>query len=357
MTYTDREVLSAQYKAADGTVYDVPLQAGSVGTPGFSWWDGTQELEIEFPLVMRTADAPEVTPVWYKPLIGVTGGTESAFQTIDAQIGYGTCRRTYNQPSPTVLPASFADSDGATDVTDGRGRVSYWSWKPSVTGFPTSSTQQAAFSAFLDSIPSGHETVIVAWHEPEDNIEGGDFTLAQWGALQDSVAAIVRGKGRPELRMGICLMGQWTFDTRSGRTSWDWAGCLDWDLIDVVGIDPYRTTSGSTVSLEQILTVNNSGSGTGGTAPSTMAALAAWGKPISLMEWAVSNSTEESVATYITDAYAWFKRWNQANPATPIESAIWFNYSVATPPNDNFLTGVEVPAYAAIVADSKVPPS
>ena len=280
-----------------------------------------------------------------KPVIGVTGGNEAGFNAINAQVGPVLACRTYN----TTLPASWATSAAASDVA--AGRHSYWSWKPAVATFPTSTSQKDAFSAFLDTIPAGHKATIVAWHEPEDDIEGGAWTLAQWTALQNAVSAIVKGKGRPNLRVGVCLMGPWTFDTRSGRTAWDWSG-LNWANIDVVGIDPYRLTTGSTMSLQTLLTVNNSGSGTGGTQPSTMAHLAQWGKPVSLMEWGVANSTEASVATFITQGYAWMKAWNQANPATLIESALWYNYTLTN--TDTPLTGVEVTAYAAAVADSKV---
>jgi hypothetical protein len=201
----------------------------------------------------------------------------------------------------------------------------------------------------------------MAWHEPENDIAPGDFTLVQWGALQNSVAEIIKSKGRPNIRTGFCLMGPWTFDTRSGRAAWDWEGAVDFSLIDVVGIDPYRTGNGSTLSLETMLTVKNSGSNTGpaGT-PSMMDVLVSWGKPVSIMEWGcyfegTSVVPQANKAQFITDAYNWFKRWNQAHPITPVESAIWFNLSVQTPPEESALTGIEITAYAATVADSKIP--
>lgn len=291
---------------------------------------------------------PPPVSTWIKPQMGVIGGDESGFNTINTAVGLGLVRRTYN----TTLPANWAASAAASDVA--AGRHSYWSWKPTLATFPTSSSAQTAFSNFLDTIPAGHKATIMAWHEPENDIAAGDYTLSQWGALQDAVHTITKSKNRPELRTGICLMGPWTFDTRSGRASWAWDTALNWNLVDVVGIDPYRTTSGSTMSLQTMLTVNNSGSGTGGTAPSMMAKLQSWGKPISIMEWGAYNSTEASVATFITAGYAWMKSWNQANLATPVESALWYNYTLIGA--DTPLTGVEVDAYAAAVADSKIAP-
>lgn len=298
-------------------------------------------------LDVRVPDPGTLPTGWAKPVVGITGSSEATFNDINAQVGPVLIRRTYN----TTLPPSWAASNAASDVA--AGRESYWSWKPSVTSFPTSATQRAAFSAFLDTIPAGHPTIIAAWHEPEDDIEAGSYTLAQWAALQEAVGTIIKSKNRPELRFSIVLMGQWTFDTRSGRTAWNWLGLVPWDLVDVVGIDPYRTVVGTSTSMETLLTVNNSGTGTGGSAPSTMQVLESWGKPVSLAEWGTFSSTAASNATFIADAYAWMKRWNQSLPVAWIESAVWFHLTT----DNSLLEGAAISAYAAIVADSKIPPA
>lgn len=304
-------------------------------------------------LVSDTGGSEEPpAPVWVKPVIGMGGGPESTqFTPINAQIGPMLARRSYDG----ALPASWAASAASSDVA--AGRHSYWSWKPDLLAFPTNSGMKTAFSNFLDTIPADHQATIVAWHEPENDVSAGDWTVNQWGALQDTVGTIVRSKGRPNLRFGICFMGPWTFDSRSPYFTYDWDNALEWDLVDVIGIDPYRTTAGSTVSLQTMLTVRNSGSG-GGSAPSMLARLQTWQKPISIMEWGCYNSAEESVVTFITDAYAWMCAWNQAHTTAAsgwIESALWFNYTLIG--SDNPLTGIEVDAYGAIVADSKIPPS
>lgn len=288
--------------------------------------------------------------VWVKPVIGITGGSESGFNDINSQVGPVLARRTYDGNLPANWSVSAAYSDYAAN------RHSYWSFKPSVMTFPTDTVAKAAFSDFLDTIPPDHDVTIVVWHEPEDNIAAGDWTLSQWGALQDAAAAIVRSKQRENLRFGICFMGPWTFDSRSPYFNFDWDNALDWNLIDVIGIDPYRTQAGSSMSLQTMLTVRNSGSGTG-SAPSMLEKLVTYGKPISIMEWGAYNSSEESVATFISDAYAWMCLWNQTHMTAAsgwIESALWFNYTLIG--SDNPLTGVEIDAYASVVADSKLPP-
>ena len=329
----------------------VKTASGGIKSAAISIWHNSAEVPAtRFQIVVANSSGPPPDPpVWVKPVMGTMGSDEAAFQNHNTQYGPVLARRTYN----TSLPSSFANSNASSDI--GTGRHSYWSWKPNLLDFPTNSSSKAAFSAFLDTIPAGHRVTIAAWHEPEDNISNGDYTLIQWGMLQDSVGAIVRGKNRPELRFGICLMGPWTFDTRSGRTGWDWDNALDWNLIDVFGIDPYRTTSGSTATLEQMMTVNNSGAGTGGSTPSMMTKITSYGKPISLMEWGCYNAPESSVVTFLNDAYAWMKSWNQANVTVPIESALYFDHTLFG--SDNELTGIEVTAYANIVADSKIPPS
>lgn len=298
--------------------------------------------------------ATSTTPATVKkPLIGVIGSDEAAFNSINAQLGGVRVRRTYD----TALPSRWSTSKAASDVA--AGRMSLWSWKPSVLGFPTSDAQKAAFSAFLDTIPAGHECVIMAWHEPENDIPAS-WSLNQWGALQNAIATIIKSKNRPELRTGFCLMGPWTFDTRSGRTTWNWEGALDFDLIDVIGIDPYGTAASGAAqfySLEQLLTVRNSGSGSG-TAPSMMEKLRQWGKPVSIMEFGkfYEGSTiapESVVAAWIHDAYHWMVEYNQTYPTTPIESALWYNMTLLG--EDTPLTGLEITAYAEIVADSKIP--
>lgn len=280
------------------------------------------------------------------PLVGASAATDAAFNALNTAAGPLRARRTYDG----ALPRSFSATTAAGDVA--AGRRSYWSFRPRVATFATDAAAQAAFSAFLDTIPSGHSTVIVAWHEPEDNIRSGQFTLAQWGAMNNKVGQIIRSKHRPELRHGICLMGPWTFDSRSPYYRYDWKAVLNFDLVDVVGIDPYKFHT-TDPSMQKMLTVPNYG--TGGTNPSTMQRLLSWGKPVALMEWGVVATdvtsgepiTDAARARWISDAHAWMKTWNERD-SIRIESALYFNLNVST--GNSLLTGQSLQAFAATAA-------
>jgi hypothetical protein len=277
------------------------------------------------------------------PSVGASAATLASFNALDTLAGPLVARRAYDG----ALPRSFSASAAAADVA--ARRTSYWSFAPNVATFASDPAAQAAFSAFLDTNPAGHKTVIVAWHEPEDNIYRGQFTLAQWGATNNKVGQIIRSKRRPELRLGICLMGPWTFDIRSPYYRYDWKAVLNFDLVDVVGIDPYKFHT-TDPSIQKMLTVPNYG--TGGTNPSTMQRLLAWGKPVALMEWGVVATdvtsgaaiSDASRAAFIRDAHAWMKAWNDRD-SIRIEAALYFHLNVSA--GDSLLSGQSLEAFAA----------
>jgi hypothetical protein len=281
-----------------------------------------------------------------KPKIGASAIDNASFDSLNRTAGPMAARRTFN----STLPSSFAKSLAGLDVS--ARRVSYWSFKPNVKTFASDTTAQSAFSAFLNTIPAGHQTVIVAWHEPEDEIRSGAFTLAQWGATNTRLGQIIDSKKRPELRLGICLMGQWTFDSRSPYYSYKWESVLDFRVVDIVGIDPYKFKS-STGSLQQILTKANSGSG--GSNPSTMQKLASWGKPVALMEYGVVTKdrdtgaaiSDASRANWISDAYAWMKAWNASSSSPKIEAALYYHL------RGSYLSGQALTAFATSAIDSR----
>lgn len=274
--------------------------------------------------------------------MGAATPDQASFDAFDAQAGTFRSRRTYNSALPSGFTKALAGSDVAA------GRTSYWSFRPNPATFPTDTTAQTAFANFLDTVPAGHKVVVIALHEPEDEILAGKFTLKQWGDTNNVVGRIIKSKNRPELRHGISLMGPWTFDSRSSYYSYDWTSALDFSLVDVVGIDPYkfRTTD---PSLEQMLTKSNSGRGTVGV-QSTMERLSAWGKPIALTEFGINAKDRytgevipDSVrAQWITAGYAWMNSWNASQPVK-IEAAMYFQLNAGGP----LLTGEAITALDA----------
>lgn len=264
------------------------------------------------------------------PVMGAAAADNASFEALNKAAGPLRARRTYN----STLPASFAKSAMRTDVT--YGRTSYWSFRPNPKTFASDAAAQAKFSTFLNSIPRGHQTVVFALHEPEDEIRAKNYTLAQWGATNNRLAQLVRSKRRPELRFGISLMGPWTFDSRSPYYGYSWRSVLDFKLIDVVGIDPYKFRA-TDPSLEQMLTKSNYGLDKSGVS-STMQVLSSWGKPIVLTEYGVSATdrytraaiSDATRSAWIKAAYDWMVRWNSANPVK-IEAALYFHHTPGGP--------------------------
>jgi len=78
--------------------------------------------------------------------------------------------------------------------------------------------------------------------------------------VNNLIGQIIRSKDRPELRHGICLKGSWTFDSHSPYSGYDWESVLDFDLVDVVGIDPYKFHS-TDPSLAPMIVMPDSGAG------------------------------------------------------------------------------------------------
>jgi hypothetical protein len=302
--------------------------------------------------LMSTVLTPQAHAAMPRPLMGAATTDTASFTALNSTVGGLAARRTYNGS----LPSSFAKSLAGADVA--AKRVSYWSFKPNVKTFPSDTNAQAAFSAFLKTIPTGHKTVVFAHHEPEDNIRAGEYTLPQWAATNNKIGQIIDSLRRPELRLGVCFMGPWTFDARSTYYSLKWESYLNLSLVDVVGVDPYKFRT-SDASLQAQMTVGNSGTGNT-SAPSVMQKMATWKKPVVIAEWgavtrdrktgAVISDSER--AKWISEGYNWIKAWNgnSAN-SSKIEAALYFHlvYGGMT----FTLSGGSLTAFKNAVADSR----
>lgn len=86
------------------------------------------------------------------------------------------------------------------------------------------------------------KTVILGTlHEPEDNVESGQITLAAWKGAQTKTRQGVDAANlsRPveyPIIFGLCLQGPWTWDARSGRNPDDY---FMPGVHEYIGSDPY----------------------------------------------------------------------------------------------------------------------
>lgn len=74
------------------------------------------------------------------------------------------------------------------------------------------------------------------WHEPEDNVESGDFTAQQWREAYRRIAGLAGAAGNPRLHNTVILMC-WTASPKSGRSvSSYFPGA---DVVETMGWDCY----------------------------------------------------------------------------------------------------------------------
>lgn len=192
----------------------------------------------------RIGQAPIVPtdPATPKPLVGAAtlNDSQASFTDLENDVGSLLIRRSYS--GPDILPANFGATKAAIDAGV---RESMWSFKPNPATFAAGGND-TWFNSFLDSIPSGHRMIIILWHEPEDNIANGEFSLAEWKAANNHLGALVHAKGRAELRTAICLMGSWTFNPASPYYTTEYWDAGFSSAIDYIGLDPYNSNSSFT---------------------------------------------------------------------------------------------------------------
>jgi hypothetical protein len=94
----------------------------------------------------------------------------------------------------------------------------------------------AALAQWFRTAPKGYPIYWVYWHEPEDNVERGQITAADYRAAWRHIRAIQRSTGRMDMKATLTLMC-WTIGG-SGRNWRDYyAGS---DVIDVMSFDCYN---------------------------------------------------------------------------------------------------------------------
>lgn len=90
--------------------------------------------------------------------------------------------------------------------------------------------------AWLAAAPASHPTFWTYFHEPEDDVERGSFTAAEFAAAWSHVARLAAQTGNDRLVATVVLMC-WTVNPASGR---DWqAYAPPAELVDVLAWDCY----------------------------------------------------------------------------------------------------------------------
>jgi len=272
-----------------------------------------------------------------KPVIGAAlpGNDEPSWETFEGQVGTLAIRRSYAGLSGgnPVLPATFAASTAAIDVGH---RESVWSFKATPSVFAAGGND-AWFSSFLDSIPANHKTIIILWHEPEGELNSGDFTLADWKAANNHMGAMVHAKGRSELRSAICLIGAWNYEpSNPGKNTEFWDSGFTAN-IDYIGFDPYASNGSFTdlTNNQYFMQAYN------------------WAvshsKPVMLPEFGCSddpNGDPTKKATWIENTY-------QFGISASMYALLYFNENGSTA-NTVLTTPESIAAFSSINADSKV---
>jgi FlgD Ig-like domain len=170
------------------------------------------------------------------PLFGSSVGYVGLAQST-AQFGRMPIVRVY-YPG---LPASNAWDGGQAGANDSAVIVSFKALPKDIL----SGADDAALTHFFDTAPSGHPIYYSYYHEPEDNIADGEFTLADYKAAWGRVAALAGAAHNPNLHSTLILMS-WDLVKASGR---DWKSYLPGGgIISTLGWDAYPVGSATNVN-------------------------------------------------------------------------------------------------------------
>jgi len=103
-----------------------------------------------------------------------------------------------------------------------------------------SGTHDQLLKQWFATAPQDRDIWWAYYHEPEDNVERGDFTAEQWRAAYRHIATLANEANNPRLLNTIVLMC-WTLDPASGRSISDYFP--GGDLVETIGWDCYSEAS------------------------------------------------------------------------------------------------------------------
>ncbi len=175
------------------------------------------------------------------PLLGSSVSSPSNLAQETSDFGHLRIVRTY-YPG---LPAANAWTTGLPAANHSAAIVSFKA-EPSAI---LSGADDATLSHFFDTAPTGHPIYYSYFHEPEDNIAAGEFTLANYKAAWARVVKLADAAHNPWLHSTLILMN-WDLEKGSGRNWRDYLpgggiiSTLGWDAYPVgsaVNINPQPT--------------------------------------------------------------------------------------------------------------------
>ena len=171
------------------------------------------------------------------PLFGATVPSQAAFNRDTADFGHMAIIHTYY----SGLPDADAWTRGLSGETHSAVIVSFKALPKDIL----SGADDATLTHFFDTAPTGHPIYYSYYHEPEDNIAAGEFTLADYKAAWARVAALAGAAHNPDLHSTLILMS-WDLVKASGR---DWKSYLPGGgIISTLGWDAYPVGSATNVN-------------------------------------------------------------------------------------------------------------
>jgi len=190
-----------------------------------------------------TGIAPASSSVPSVPSVPLFGSsvTSSRLAQTTAQFGRMPIVRVY-YPG---LPAANAWDGGLAGANHSAVIVSFKALPTDIL----SGADDAALAHFFDTAPAGHPIYYSYYHEPEDNIADGQFTLADYKAAWARVVALADAARNPDLHSTLILMS-WDLVKASGR---DWKSYLPGGgIISTLGWDAYPAGSATNVNPQPI---------------------------------------------------------------------------------------------------------
>lgn len=166
------------------------------------------------------------------PLLGSSVRNKADLAADTAEFGPMPIVRVYygGLPAPSAWTAGLAAANHSAVIVSFKAR-------PDAI---LSGADDTALRHFFDTAPSGHPIYYSYFHEPEDNIGAGQFTLAAYKAAWVRVAAIAKAAHNPCLHSTLILMS-WDLVKASHR---NWRNYLPGGgIISTLGWDAYPAGS------------------------------------------------------------------------------------------------------------------